>query len=210
MALMLMLLLPCTGFSQFRVAKFLSFFGAARTQILVITRNQSLLWCSKFMLCNDFLPWIGFTNVRKLPLSNSLTFRVFPTVDDVEGIYIVQMFLKKGSANRRNCFYYIMKHSHEENSNNFDFREPWCFSSLKKRRTLFPAVRVQQHLSGPRDLGVNLFIQLQDGSTSHPFLRKLSEQLWGFSLILECLGSVFCLHACFVAIITHCKCDNML
>ena len=54
------------------------------------------------MLCNDFLPWIGFTNVRKLPLSNSLTFRVFPTVDDVEGIYIVQMFLKKGSANRRN------------------------------------------------------------------------------------------------------------
>lgn len=133
MALMLMVLLPCTGFSQFRVAKFLSFFGAARTQILVITRNQSLLWCSKFMLCNDFLPWIGFTNVRKLPLSNSLAFRVFPTVDDVEGIYIVQMFLKKGSANRRNCFYYIMKHSHEENSNNFDFREPWCFSSLKKK-----------------------------------------------------------------------------
>ena len=38
----------------------------------------------------------------------------------------------------------------------------------KKRRTLFPAVRVQQHLSGPRDLGINLFIQLQDGSTSHP------------------------------------------
>lgn len=47
----------------------------------------------------------------------------------------------------------------------------------KKRRTLFPAVRVQQHLSGTRDLGINLFIQLQDGSTSHPFLRKLSEQL---------------------------------
>lgn len=80
----------------------------------------------------------------------------------------------------------------------------------RKRRTLFPAVRVQQHLSGPRDLGINLFIQLQDGSTSHPFLRKLSEQLWGFSLILECLGSVFCLHVCFVTIITHCKCDNML
>lgn len=76
------------------------------------------------MLCNDFLPWIGFTNVRKLPLSNSLTFRVFSTVDDVEGIYIVQMFLKKGSANRRNYFFYIMKHSHEENSNNFDFHEP--------------------------------------------------------------------------------------
>lgn len=139
MALMLMVLLPCTGFSQFRVAKFLSFFGAARTQILVITRNQSLLWCSKFMLCNDFLPWIGFTNVRKLPLSNSLTFRVFPTVDDVEGIYIVQMFLKKGSANRRNWFYYIMKHSHEENSNNFDFREPWCFSSLKKKTHTVPS-----------------------------------------------------------------------
>lgn len=62
-------------------------------------------------------------NVRKLFLLNSLIFRVFLIVDDVEGIYIVQMFLKKGSVNRCNCFYYIMKYSYEENFNNFDFCE---------------------------------------------------------------------------------------